>query len=253
MVIIVKILVPIKRVIDYNVTVRVKADHSDVDLSNTKMAINPLCEVAVEEAVRLKEKGIASEVVVVSIGDNTCHEQLREMLALGADRAIHIDHDKLLDSLQIAKLLQKLVEQEQPGLVLLGRQSIDSDNSQTGQMLSALCDLPQAAYASKIEVDSGKVLATQTIDGGTQQVLLDLPAVISVELTMNEPRFASLPNIMKARKTEIEIQQALDFGVDLNSNLEIIEVSPPEQRPQVAMVKDVAELLDKLNQAGVIE
>ena len=249
-----KILVPIKRVIDYNVTVRVKADHSDVDLSNTKMAINPLCEVAVEEAVRLKEKGTASEILVVSIGDSACHEQLREALALGADRAIHIEHDQSLDSLQIAKLLKKVVEEEKPELVLLGRQSIDSDNSQTGQMLSALCDMSQAAYTSKIEMENGKVLATQTIDGGTQQVMLQLPAVISVELTMNEPRFPSLPNIMKARKAEITVKPVAEFEVSLASNLEILEVTPPPERPKVKMVTDVAELLDKLkNDAEVIQ
>lgn len=193
-----KILVPVKRAIDYNVKVRVKADESGVDLTNAKMAINPFCEIAVEEAVRLKEKGVATEIVVVSIGDKSCQEQIRTALALGADRGIQIDTDQNLDSLQVAKLLSKVVEEEQPQLVILGKQSIDSDNNQTGQMLAALTGMPQGTFASEVVVDGEKVNVTREIDGGLQTVALSLPAVVTTDLRLNEPRYASLPNIMKA-------------------------------------------------------
>jgi electron transfer flavoprotein beta subunit len=207
-----KILVPVKRAIDYNVKVRVKPDNSGVDLSNAKMSINPFCEIAVEEAIRLKEKGIATEIVVVSIGDKACQEQIRTALALGADRGIQIDTSESLDSLQIAKLLQKIVEQESPELVILGKQSIDSDNNQTGQMLAALTGMPQGTFASIVNVADGKVQVTREIDGGLQTVELSLPAVVTTDLRLNEPRYASLPNIMKAKRKPLEVKAAADVA-----------------------------------------
>ena len=203
-----KILVPVKRAIDYNVKVRVKADESGVDLTNAKMAINPFCEIAVEEAVRLKEKGVATEIVVVSIGDKSCQEQIRTALALGADRGIQIGTDLNLDSLQVAKLLTKVVEEEQPQLVILGKQSIDSDNNQTGQMLAALTGMPQGTFASEVVVDGEKVNVTREIDGGLQTVALSLPAVVTTDLRLNEPRYASLPNIMKAKRKPLDVKAA---------------------------------------------
>ncbi|HAQ48092.1 MAG TPA: electron transfer flavoprotein subunit beta, partial [Glaciecola sp.] len=193
-----KILVPVKRAIDYNVKVRVKPDNSGLDLANAKMSINPFCEIAVEEAVRLKEKGIATEVVIISIGDKACQEQIRTALALGADRGIQIDTPNALDSLQVAKLLQKVVEEESPDLVILGKQSIDSDNNQTGQMLAALCGLPQGTFASVVDINDNKVNVTREVDGGLQTIALTLPAIVTTDLRLNEPRYASLPNIMKA-------------------------------------------------------
>ena len=248
-----KILVPVKRAIDYNVKVRVKADQSGVDLTNTKMSLNPFCEIAVEEAVRLKEKGVATEIVVVSIGDKACQEQIRTALALGADRGIQIDTDLSLDSLQIAKLLQKIVEQESPDLVILGKQSIDSDNNQTGQMLAALTGMPQGTFASEVLVESGKVKVTREIDGGLQTVELSLPAVVTTDLRLNEPRYASLPNIMKAKRKPLDVKPAADFGVNLSSNVQIVKVEPPATRKGGIKVADVAELVDKLrNEAKVI-
>ena len=194
-----KILVPVKRAIDYNVKVRVKPDNSGLDLANAKMSINPFCEIAVEEAVRLKEKGIATEVVIISIGDKACQEQIRTALALGADRGIQIDTPNALDSLQVAKLLQKVVEEESPDLVILGKQSIDSDNNQTGQMLAALCGLPQGTFASVVDINDNKVNVTREVDGGLQTIALTLPAIVTTDLRLNEPRYASLPNIMKAK------------------------------------------------------
>lgn len=241
-----KVLVPVKRAIDYNVKVRVKADNSGVDLANTKMSINPFCEIAVEEAVRLKEKGVATEVVVVSIGDKACQEQIRTALALGADRGIQIDTDLQLDSLQIAKLLQKVVEDESPELVILGKQSIDSDNNQTGQMLAALTGMPQGTFASKVAIDDGKVSVTREIDGGLQTVQLTLPAVVTTDLRLNEPRYASLPNIMKAKRKPLDVKSAADMGVELSSNVTIVKVEPPAQRQGGIKVADVAELVDKL-------
>ncbi|MEC8788094.1 MAG: electron transfer flavoprotein subunit beta/FixA family protein, partial [Pseudomonadota bacterium] len=222
-----KILVPVKRAIDYNVKVRVKADESGVDLTNAKMAINPFCEIAVEEAVRLKEKGVATEIVVVSIGDKSCQEQIRTALALGADRGIQIDTDQNLDSLQVAKLLSKVVEEEQPQLVILGKQSIDSDNNQTGQMLAALTGMPQGTFASEVVVDGEKVNVTREIDGGLQTVALSLPAVVTTDLRLNEPRYASLPNIMKAKRKPLDVKAAADFGVSLDSNVKVLKVTPP--------------------------
>lgn len=248
-----KILVPVKRAIDYNVKVRVKPDNTGVDLSNAKMAINPFCEIAVEEAIRLKEKGVASEVVVVSIGNKSCQEQIRTALALGADRGIQVDTDESLDSLQIAKLLQKVVEQESPELVILGKQSIDSDNNQTGQMLAALTGMPQGTFASVVNVAEGKVQVTREIDGGLQTVELSLPALVTTDLRLNEPRYASLPNIMKAKRKPLEVKAAADYGVDLSSKVKVLKVEAPAQRQGGIIVADVAELVDKLrNEAKVI-
>ncbi|BBI62161.1 electron transfer flavoprotein subunit beta [Vreelandella sulfidaeris] len=196
-----KILVAVKRVIDYNVKIRVKADHSDVDLTNVKMAMNPFCEIAVEEAVRLKEKSAATEVVAVTVGPKAAQEQLRTALALGADRAIHIETDERVESLAVAKLLAKVVEEEQPGLVILGKQAIDTDNNQTGQMLAALTNLPQGTFASEVAVDGDTVNVTREIDGGLQTVALTLPAIVTTDLRLNEPRYAKLPDIMKAKKS----------------------------------------------------
>lgn len=241
-----KILVPVKRAIDYNVKVRVKADNTAVDLTNAKMSINPFCEIAVEEAVRLKEKGIATEVVVVSIGDKACQEQIRTALALGADRGLQIDTAESLDSLQVAKLLSKVVEQESPDLVILGKQSIDSDNNQTGQMLAALTGMPQGTFASVVTVADGKVQVTREIDGGLQTVGLTLPAVVTTDLRLNEPRYATLPNIMKAKRKPLDVKSAEEYGVNLTSNVQILKVEPPAQRQGGVKVADVAELVAKL-------
>jgi electron transfer flavoprotein beta subunit len=241
-----KVLVPVKRAIDYNVKVRVKPDNSGVDLANTKMSINPFCEIAVEEAVRLKEKGVATEIVVVSVGDKSCQEQIRTALALGADRGIQIDTDQSLDSLQIAKLLKQVVDKEEPQLVILGKQSIDSDNNQTGQMLAALTGMPQGTFASEVVIDGEKVNVTREIDGGLQTVALNLPAVVTTDLRLNEPRYASLPNIMKAKRKPLDVMPAADFGVDLSSKVSIVKVEPPAQRQGGAKVADVAELVEKL-------
>ncbi|XOV77839.1 MAG: electron transfer flavoprotein subunit beta/FixA family protein [Aestuariibacter sp.] len=248
-----KILVPIKRVIDYNVKVRVKPDNSAVDLANTKMSINPFCEIAVEEAVRLKEKGTATEVIAVSIGDKSCQEQLRTALALGADRAIHIEAETVPDSLQVAKLLQKVIEQEAPQMVILGKQSIDSDNNQTGQMLSALTGMPQGTFASEVVIEGDKLQVTREIDGGLQTISLSLPAIVTTDLRLNEPRYASLPNIMKAKRKPLDVKSAEEFGVSLTSNIKTLKVTPPAERQGGVKVADVAELVAKLkNEAKVI-
>jgi electron transfer flavoprotein beta subunit len=248
-----KVLVPIKRVIDYNVKVRVKPDNSDVDLANTKMAINPFCEIAVEEAVRLKEAGTATEIIAVSIGDKSCQEQLRTALALGADRAIQIDTDQSLDALNIAKLLQKVVEEEQPQLVILGKQSIDSDNNQTGQMLAALTGMAQGTFASEVKFENDSVHVTREVDGGLQTVALKLPAIVTTDLRLNEPRYASLPNIMKAKRKPLAIKPANDFSVDLTARTKLLKVTPPAQREAGIMLETVDELIDKLkNEAKVI-
>ncbi|WP_036513701.1 electron transfer flavoprotein subunit beta/FixA family protein, partial [Nitrincola nitratireducens] len=212
-----KLLVAVKRVIDYNVKVRVKADRSDVDLANVKMALNPFCEIAVEEAVRLKEQGVASEVVVVSIGGKACQEQLRTALALGADRAIQVEAPDSPDALSVARILAKVAETEQPGLILLGKQAIDSDNNQTGQMLAALLNRPQATFASEVKVEGEHLLVTREVDGGLQTLKLTLPAVVTTDLRLNEPRYASLPNIMKAKKKPLEVKTAEDLGVTVSS------------------------------------
>tara|TARA_R110001583_G_scaffold112288_2_gene261656 strand:+ start:13719 stop:14471 length:753 start_codon:yes stop_codon:yes gene_type:complete len=248
-----KVLVPIKRVIDYNVKVRVKPDNSNVDLANVKMAINPFCEIAVEEAVRLKEAGIATEIIAVSIGNKSCQEQLRTALALGADRAIQIDTDENLDSLNIAKLLQKIVEEEQPQLVILGKQAIDSDNNQTGQMLAALTGMPQGTFASVIKVDGDKLNVTREVDDGLQTIELNLPAIITADLRLNEPRYASLPNIMKAKRKPLAVKPAADFGLNLSPRTKLVKVTPPATRQAGIIVETIDELVDKLkNEAKVI-
>lgn len=249
-----KVLVPIKRVIDYKVRVKIKPDQTNVDLSNTKMAINPFCEIAVEEAVRLKEKGIVDEVVVVSIGEMASQEQLRTALALGADRALLLQTDASLGSLAVAKLLQKMVEQESPDLIILGKQSIDSDNNQTAQMLAALCQYPQGTFASQIDVSDDSVTVTREIDGGLQTLNLTLPAVISCDLRLNEPRYASLPNIMKAKKKPLDVINADGLGVKLSSNQTLLSVIPPAVRQGGVILESVTDLVDKLrNEAKVIQ
>lgn len=248
-----KILVAVKRVIDYNVKVRVKADNTDVDLTNVKMAINPFCEIAVEEAVRLKEKGVATEIVAVSLGAKECQEQIRTALALGADRGIQVQTDQLLGSLAVAKLLKAIVDYEKPDLVLLGKQSIDSDNGQTGQMLAALAGMSQATYASEVNVDGDNVNVTREVDGGLQTLSLKLPAVITTDLRLNEPRYASLPNIMKAKRKPLDVKSPEDLGVSVSSTLTTIKVEPPAERQAGIKVASVDELVEKLkNEAKVI-
>jgi electron transfer flavoprotein beta subunit len=248
-----KTLVAIKRVVDYNVKVRVKADNSGVDLANVKMSMNPFCEIAVEEAVRLKEKGIASEVVVVSVGPAVAQEQLRTALALGADRAVLVETDAELGSLAIAKLLKAVVDQEQPQLVITGKQAIDSDNNQTGQMLAALTGFAQGTFASKVEVAGDKVKVTREIDGGLQTVALKLPAIVTTDLRLNEPRYASLPNIMKAKKKPLDVLTPEALGVSTASTVKVLKVEAPAARSAGIKVKSVAELVEKLkNEAKVI-
>ncbi|MEI8606624.1 electron transfer flavoprotein subunit beta/FixA family protein [Pseudoalteromonas sp. B160] len=248
-----KVLVPIKRVIDYNVKARVKADNSDVDLTNVKMALNPFCEIAIEEAIRLKEAGTATEVIAVTIGAKASQEQLRTALALGADKAIHIETDEKLESLHVAKLLAKIVEQEAPELVILGKQSIDSDNNQTGQMLAALTERGQGTFASKVDIANGTVNVTREVDGGLQTVSLKLPAVVTTDLRLNEPRYASLPNIMKAKRKPLEVIAADSLGVDLTPRIELVAVHEPAKRSGGIIVDDVAQLVDLLKtQAKVI-
>ena len=248
-----KILVPVKRVIDYNVKVRVKADQSGVDLANVKMALNPFCEIAVEEAIRLKETGVATEVIVVSIGPGVAQEQLRTALALGADRAILLETEQNLESLQVAKLLAKVVGTEQPQLVILGKQAIDSDNNQTAQMLAALTGMGQGTFASKVVVADGKVNVTREIDGGLQTVALNLPAIVSTDLRLNEPRYASLPNIMKAKKKQLDVIAADSLGVSLHSQIKVLKVTAPATRQAGVKVDSVDTLIDKLkHEAKVI-
>ena len=248
-----KILVSVKRVIDYNVKVRVKTDNSDVDLANVKMALNPFCEIAVEEAIRLKEAGVASEVVVVSIGPKAVQEQLRTAMALGADRAIQIDTDELPEPLNVAKLLAKVVEAEQPGLVILGKQSIDSDNNQTGQMLAALTGRPQGTFASAVKVDGDKVNVTREVDGGLATIALDLPAIVTTDLRLNEPRYAKLPDIMKAKKKPLDVKTPADLGVELKTHITQLKVESPAQRQAGIKVDSVDALVDKLqNEAKVL-
>ncbi len=248
-----KVLVAVKRVIDYNVKVRVKPDQSDVDLANVKMAINPFCEIAVEEAVRLKEQGKATEVVAVSIGSDACQEQLRTALALGADKAIQVKAEDGLDSLAVAKLLAKVCDQENPELVILGKQAIDSDNNQTGQMLAALKDWPQATFASEVEVLDGALKVTREVDGGLETVQVSLPAVVTTDLRLNEPRYASLPNIMKAKRKPLEVLDVAELDVDLSPRTKLLKVTPPPVREGGEIVADVDALIDKLrNQAKVI-
>jgi len=248
-----KILVGIKRVIDYNSSVRVKTDNSDVDLDNIKMSINPFCEIAVEESVRLKEAGSVSEVVVVSIGGKSCEEQIRTALALGADRGIRIDIEEKLDSLMIAKLLAKIVDKECPDIIFLGKQAIDSDSNQTGQMLAGLLNIPQGTFASKVEIINDELEVTREIDGGLQTLALKLPAVITTDLRLNEPRYIALPNIMKAKRKPIEVTTPKDLMVEIKRNSQLIKVEEPAKRTAGIKVTSVDELIDKLrNEAKVI-
>lgn len=248
-----KVLVPVKRVVDANVKVRVNADNTGVDTANLKMAINPFCEIAVEEAVRLKEAGSASEIVVLSIGPKASQEQLRTALALGADRAIHIETEEELVPLSIAKLIHAVQQKEQAELVILGKQSIDGDNNQTGQMLAAIGKMPQATFASEVKLDGGKLAVIREIDGGLQTIHLPLPAVVTADLRLNEPRYAKLPNIMKAKRKPLETLSPADFDVTLKSHQTILKVTPPAERSGGVMVASVEELVEKLkNEAKVI-
>ena len=248
-----KILVPVKRVVDYNVKVRVKSDGSGVDIANVKMSMNPFDEIAVEEAVRLKEKGAATEVIAVSCGVTQCQETLRTAMAIGADRAILVESSDELQPLAVAKLLKALVDKEQPGLVILGKQAIDDDCNQTGQMLAALLDCPQGTFASKVEVADGAVHVTREVDGGLETLKLQLPAIVTTDLRLNEPRYVTLPNIMKAKKKTLEVIKPADLGVDVASKIKTLKVSEPPKRGAGIKVPDVATLVDKLkNVAKVI-
>ena len=248
-----KILIPIKRVNDYNVKVRPNQANTDVDLSNVKMAMNPFCEIAVEEAIKLKEAGKADEIVVVTIGDDKHQEQLRTALALGADRALLVKTDKTLQPLDVAKTLAKVYEKESADLVIMGKVGIDGDHNQTGQMFAALTNLPQATFASKVEVNGNHVQVTREIDGGLETLSAEMPAVITTDLRLNEPRYASLPNIMKAKKKPIDEKTTADYGVDVAPRLEIVNVSEPPEREAGVKVETVGELVEKLkNEAGVL-
>ena len=248
-----KIVVPIKRVVDYNVKVRPLGDQSDVDLNNVKMAMNPFCEIAIEEAVRLKEAGTATEVIAVTVGKTDSQEQLRTALALGADRAILVETDSLLEPLAIAKALSKVIEAESPQLVILGKQAIDGDNNQTGQMLAALLNYGQATFASEISIDGNSASVTREIDGGLQTIQVSLPAIVTTDLRLNEPRYASLPNIMKAKKKELDVQPIVAMGLDTAPRMELLSVELPAARQEGIKVESVEELVGKLkNEAKVI-
>jgi Electron transfer flavoprotein, beta subunit len=248
-----KILVPIKRVVDYNVKVRPKSDGTDVDLANVKMSINPFCEIAVEEAIRIKEGGGATEIIVVSIGPAKAQEQLRSAMALGADRAILVESDTPLEPLAVAKCLKNIVDKEQPGLILMGKQSIDGDNNQTGQMLAALCGYPQATFASQVTVTENTATVTREVDGGLETLKVQIPAVITTDLRLNEPRFAALPNIMKAKRKPLEIRPLSDLGIDTKPRTQVLAVESPPERSGGIKVADVDALIEKLkNEAKVI-
>lgn len=248
-----KVLVAAKRVVDYNVNIRVLADNTGVDLNNVKMSVNPFDEIAIEEAVRLKEAGKAEEVVVVSVGASNCQEQIRTALALGADRGILVETDEEMQPLAIAKVLAAVVEKEAPGLVIAGKQAIDGDNSQTGQMLAALAGLSQATFASEVELGDDTATVTREVDGGLETITVKLPAVVTTDLRLNEPRYASLPNIMKAKKKPIDTYTPADLGVDVTPRLKTLKVTPPAERQAGIMVESVEELVDKLkNEAKVI-
>ncbi|MBS9777556.1 MAG: electron transfer flavoprotein subunit beta/FixA family protein [Gammaproteobacteria bacterium] len=248
-----KVLVGVKRVIDYNVNIRLKADGSGVETANVKMSMNPFDEIAVEEAVRLKESGQANEVIVVSIGPAKAEDAIRTALAMGADRGILVEHDAEVESLGVAKVLKNIAEKEGAGLMILGKQAIDDDANQTGQMTSALLNWPQATFASKIELEGNKAHVTREVDGGLETISVALPAVITTDLRLNEPRFASLPNIMKAKKKPVEKVASADIGVDLNPRLSLVSIREPEERQAGIIVNDVAELVEKLkNEAKVI-
>ncbi len=248
-----KVLVPVKRVVDYNVKVRVKSDQTGVDIANVKMSMNPFDEIAIEEAVRLKEKGCATEVIAVSCGVAQCQETLRTAMAIGADRAILVETAEELQPLAVAKLIKALADKEQPGLIILGKQAIDDDCNQTGQMLAALTDWPQAPFASKVEVVDARVQVTREVDGGLETLSLQMPAVITTDLRLNEPRYVTLPNIMKAKKKPLDVFKPEDLGVDVAPRIKTLKVSEPPKRSAGIKVADVAALVDKLkNEAKVI-
>jgi len=248
-----KILVAVKRVVDYNVKVRVKSDNSGIDIANVKMSMNPFDEIAIEEAVRLKEAGIVSEIVVVSAGSMLCQETLRTALAIGADKAILVETDVELQPLAVAKLLKAICEKEQVQLILLGKQAIDDDSNQTGQMLASLMDIPQGTFASKVVVENGKAIVTREVDGGLETISLTLPAVITADLRLNEPRYVTLPNIMKAKKKPLDIMRPEELGVDISPRLKTLRVDEPPRRAAGIMVANVVELVEKLkNEAKVI-
>ena len=248
-----KVIVPVKRVVDYNVKVRVKPDNSGVDLNNVKMSVNPFCEIGIEEAVRLKEAGTAEEVIAVAVGSSACQEQLRTCLALGADRAILVETDVEAQPLAVAKALQAIQEKEQAKLVIFGKQSIDGDNAQTGQMFAALTGMSQATFASEIKIEGDKAQVTREIDGGLQTLAINLPAMVSTDLRLNEPRYASLPNIMKAKKKQLDVMSPEELGVDMTPTVEVLSVEPPAEREAGIKVESIEELVDKLkNEAKVI-
>jgi electron transfer flavoprotein beta subunit len=247
-----KVLVPVKRVIDSNVKARVKSDQSGVDLANVKMSINPFCEIAVEEAVRLKEKGVATEVVVVSIGPAQAQETLRQALAMGADRGVLIQSDQDLEPLEVAKVLKAVIAEEAPGVVIMGKQAIDGDNNATGQMLAALLDWPQATFASAIELSADTAKVTREVDGGLQTIEATLPAIITADLRLNEPRYASLPNIMKAKKKPLDVKEVASLGVDLTPHLKVLKVTEPAKRSAGIKVESAGDLVANLKTAGVL-
>ena len=247
-----KALVAVKRVVDYNVKVRVKSDQTGVDIANVKMSMNPFDEIAVEEAVRLKEKGVITEIIAVSCGVAQCQETLRTAMAIGADRAILVETSQELQPLAVAKLLKALVDKEQPGLVFLGKQAIDDDCNQTGQMLAALADLPQATFANQVEVADGKASVTREVDGGLETLSITLPAVITADLRLNEPRYVTLPNIMKAKKKPLDIFKPEDLGVDVTPRIKTLKVTEPAKRSAGIMVPDVATLVDKLKNVSKV-
>jgi electron transfer flavoprotein beta subunit len=248
-----KVLVTAKRVVDYNVNIRVLSDNSGVDLNNVKMSVNPFDEIAIEEAVRLKEAGTAEEVVVVSIGPGSCQEQIRTALALGADRGILVESDEDMQPLAIAKVMKALIDKEEPSLVITGKQAIDGDNAQTGQMVAALSGMPQATFASELEIGEGKATVIREVDGGLETITVNLPAIVTTDLRLNEPRYASLPNIMKAKKKPIDTYTPADLGVDATPRVKTLKVTPPPERAAGIIVETVEELVDKLkNEAKVI-
>jgi electron transfer flavoprotein beta subunit len=247
-----KVLVPVKRVVDYNVKVRVKSDGSGVELANVKMSMNPFDEIAVEEALRLKEAGKASEVVVVSIGPAQASETIRTGLAMGADRGILVKAEGNVEPLAVAKILKSVADEEKPGLIILGKQAIDDDSNQTGQMLAALLGWPQGTFASKVAFEGDALLVTREVDGGLQTVKLNMPAIVTTDLRLNEPRYASLPNIMKAKKKPIDEKTAADYGVDTKPRLEVVKTAEPPVRKAGVTVKSVAELVEKLKEAGAV-
>ncbi|MEE2667597.1 MAG: electron transfer flavoprotein subunit beta/FixA family protein [Pseudomonadota bacterium] len=248
-----KVLVPIKRVVDYNVKIRVKSDQSGVELDNVKMSMNPFDEIAVEEAIRLQEAGTVGEIVALSIGPQKAQETIRTALAMGADRGILIKTEELVNPLNVAKIIQKVVEEENPSLIILGKQAIDDDSNQTGQMLAALLGWAQGTFASEIKIEEGNINVTREIDGGLQTIRIKLPAVITTDLRLNEPRYASLPNIMKAKKKVIDVKEPKDYDVSLDAQIEILKVSEPDKREAGVIVETVEELVDKLkNDVGVL-